>query len=94
MNLRGLSTKLFLGVAAAAVVMWVAGVSGQTILSLAAFGLMVAMHAGGHGGHGARSGRAGSSAHADGASPTSSPGAPVSDPATGARPRAGSGGCH
>lgn len=52
MSLKSLSTKLYLGIAVAALVMWVAGVSGGTILTLAAIGFMVAMHAGGHGSHG------------------------------------------
>lgn len=52
MSLKSLSTKLYLGIAVAALVAWVAGVPGRTILSLAAVGFMLAMHAGGHGGHG------------------------------------------
>lgn len=52
MTLKSLSAKLYLGIAVAAVVAWVAGVPGRTILSLVAVGLMMAMHAGGHGGHG------------------------------------------
>lgn len=46
MSLKSLSRKLYLGIAVAALVMWVAGVSGGTILTLAAIGVMVAVHAG------------------------------------------------
>jgi hypothetical protein len=52
MSLKSLSMKLYLGIAVAALVAWVAGVPGRTIVSLAAVGFMLAMHAGGHGGHG------------------------------------------
>ena len=54
MTLKSLSTKLYLGIALVALVMWMFGVSGRTILSLAAVGFKVAMHASGHGGHGPR----------------------------------------
>jgi len=57
MSLKSLSVKLYLGVAVLAGVLWVAGVSGQTIMSLALVGLLLAMHAGGHGGHGGHSSR-------------------------------------
>ena len=57
MSLKSLSVKLYLGVAVLAGVLWVAGVSGQTIMSLALVGLMLAMHAGGHGGHGGHGSR-------------------------------------
>lgn len=52
MSLKSLSMKLNLGIAVAALVAWVAGVPGRTIVSLVAVGFMLAMHAGGHGGHG------------------------------------------
>ena len=96
MTLKSLSTKLYLGIAVAALAMWIAGVSGRTILSLAAVGFMVAMHAGGHGGHGGHSGRDDADAHAvhGGRAPSaSSTGMPVANSDTGARPGP-SGGCH
>lgn len=56
MSLKSLSMKLYLGIAVAALVAWVAGVPGRTIVSLVAVGFMLAMHAGGHGGHGGHGG--------------------------------------
>lgn len=96
MTVKSWSTKLYLGITSGALVMWVFGVSGQTILAFAAVGLMVAMHVGGHpgGSHGGRadhhdadvqaghSGRA-SSASSTGARPTDT------DTRSGRR-----GGCH
>lgn len=52
MTLKSLSTKLYLGIAVAALIAWAVGVPGRTILSFAAVAFMLAMHAGGHGGHG------------------------------------------
>lgn len=52
MTLKSLSTKLYLGIAAAALIAWAVGVPGRTIVSFAAVAFMLAMHAGGHGGHG------------------------------------------
>ena len=57
MSFKSLSVKLYLGVVVLAGVLWLAGVSGQTIVSLALVGLMLAMHAGGHGGHGGHGSR-------------------------------------
>lgn len=98
MSLKSLSTKFYLGIAAAALVMWIAGVPGRTILSLGAVGFMIAMHAGGHGGHGGRENRDGGPFHAGHTGPApsaSSPDAPVTDSNKGTRPRrSGSGGCH
>ena len=54
MSLRSVSAKLYLAIAVMALVMWFVGVAGGTILTLAAIGFMVAMHAGGHSGHGGR----------------------------------------
>lgn len=104
MTLKSLSTKLYLGIAVAALVMWVAGVPGRTILTLAAVGFMVAMHAGGHGGHGGHGGgshdghadrddadaHAGHTGRTSAASPT---GALVAKTDTGTRPQPRSG-CH
>lgn len=56
MSLKTLPAKLYAGIAVAAAVMWMAGVSGATILPLALFGAMVVMHLDGHGSHGAGSG--------------------------------------
>jgi hypothetical protein len=97
MTLKSLSTKLYLGIAIAALVMWIGGVPGRTILSLAAVGFMIAMHAGGHGGHGGQADRHDGAAHAGRtgrAASASSSDAPVADAATGTRPGSGSGGCH
>jgi len=95
------STKWYLGIAVAALVMWVAGVSGGTILTLAAVGFMVAMHAGGHGGHGGGSHDASAdhkgaelhSGHAGHGSAGSSIEAPVRNTATDTDPKP-RGGCH
>lgn len=97
MALKSLSTKLFVAIAAAALLMWVAGVPGRSILSVAAVGLMIAMHAGGHGHHGSRPGepaeRGHDAAHA-GAAP-SSPSASEDTPAAADRTHGpGRGGCH
>jgi hypothetical protein len=101
MTVKSWPTKLYLGIAVVALAMWIVGVSGRTILSLAAVGFMVAMHAGGHGGHGggSRGGRAdhdhaaGHAGHTGRASSASSTGAPATDTDTDTRsePR---GGCH
>ena len=100
---KSLSKKLYLGIAVVALVMWFAGVPGQTILILGAVGFMVAMHAGGHGGggHGGggedadedRGASQAHSGHAGHASVESSPAAPVAttDTDTDRKPR---GGCH
>jgi len=108
MTLKSLSTKVYLGLAVAALVMWIAGVSGRTILTLAAVGFMVAVHAGGHGGHGGGShgGRGGGpqGGHADrdeadvhtvhtGRASAESTGAPDTTTNTGTRPAPRSG-CH
>lgn len=102
--LKSKSMKWYLGIAVAAVVMWVAGVSGGTILTLAAVGFMVAMHAGGHGGHGGHGGRSHDasaddkgadlhSGHAGHGSAGSSIEAPVRKTATDTDPKP-RGGCH
>lgn len=62
MSLKSLSAKLYLGIGVVAVVLWVFGVPGRTILSFALVASMVAMHAGGHGhsgghGHGGNNGQ-------------------------------------
>lgn len=96
MTMKSWSSKLFLGIAAAAVVMWVAGVPGRTILSVAAVGLMLTMHAGDHGGHGGHDDHSevpGRPARTEQWSSVSPPGAADSDPATGTRRGPGSG-CH
>jgi hypothetical protein len=97
MTLKSLSTKLYLGIAIAALVMWIGGVPGRTILSLAAVGFMIAMHAGGHGGHDGQADRHDGAAHAGHtgrATSASSSDAPAADAATGTRSGSGSGGCH
>jgi hypothetical protein len=103
MTLKSLSTKLFLGIAIAALVMWIGGVPGRTILSLAAVGFMIAMHAGGRGGHGGHGGHGGQAdrhdgaahaGHAGRATSASSSDAPAADAATGTRSGSGSGACH
>ncbi len=100
MSLKSLSTKLYLGIAAAALVMWIAGVPGRTILSLGAVGFMIAMHAGGHGGHGGHGGREDRddgpvhAGHTGPAPSASSPDALVADSTKGTRPGSGSRGCH
>ncbi len=63
MSLKSLSGKLYFGVAVLAGVLWLAGVSGRTIASLALVGLMLAMHAGGHGGHGSRHAQSAETGH-------------------------------
>src|SRR5680860_18685 len=90
--LKSKSTKWYLGIAVAALVMWVAGVSGGTILTLAAVGFMVAMHAGGHGGgsHDASADHKGAelhSGHAGHGSAGSSIEAPVRNTATDTDPK-------
>lgn len=52
MTLKSLSTKLYLGMAVAALAAWAVGVPGRTVLTFAAVGFMIAMHAGGHHSHG------------------------------------------
>lgn len=42
---------LYLGVAVLAAVLWAAGVSTTTLVTIALVGMMLVMHVGGHGGH-------------------------------------------
>lgn len=102
MTLTSLSTKLYLGITVAALVAWVAGVPGRTILSLAAVGLMIAMHAGGHGhGHGGGGGGHEDRDPADsrarrtgGNGPAVSTQVAGQDPALRTQPRSAARGCH
>ncbi len=52
MSLKSRSSKLYFAIAALALVLWMFGVSGGTILTVVLVASMLAMHAGGHGGHG------------------------------------------
>jgi len=51
-SLKSRSSKLYFAIAALALVLWMFGVSGGTILTVVLIASMLAMHAGGHGGHG------------------------------------------
>jgi len=63
-SLKSLSSKLYFAIAALALVLWMFGVSGGTILTVVLVASMLAMHAGGHGGHGSSTPHAGAGAEA------------------------------